>query len=78
MSAGFEEDGKRTSPKAPLYAEDALILLCIAALFVLTVFFRDELWAQVGLGVLLVVMGVVCVRRFRRIRKAFKGGGGDV
>lgn len=61
-----------------MYVEDALILLAIVALFVLGVFFRRTSWGQGGLLVVLVVMAVVFVRRFRRTHRAFTGrGGGD-
>ncbi len=59
--------------KLGLYVEDALILLAVAALFVLGVFFRNTQWGQVGLGVVLVVMVIVFVRRLRRVHRAFTG-----
>jgi hypothetical protein len=40
-------------------------------LFVLTVFFRNTVWGQVGLAVVLVVMIIVFVRRLRRVHRAF-------
>ncbi len=61
------------TPKSHIYLEDALILLGIVALFVLTVFFREETWGQVALVVLLLVMVVVFVRRLRRVHHAFTG-----
>jgi membrane protein YdbS with pleckstrin-like domain len=56
-----------------IYIEDALILLSIAALFVLTVFFRHTWWGQVCLGFVLIVMAVVFFFRFRRVHRAFTG-----
>jgi hypothetical protein len=41
------------------------------ALFVLGVFFRGRWWGQAGLGVVLVVMVIVFVRRLRRVHRAF-------
>jgi membrane protein YdbS with pleckstrin-like domain len=67
------ENGGRKRAKVGLYVEDAVILLAIVPLFVLTVFFRDTLWGQVGLGVVLVVMVIVFVRRLRRVHRAFTG-----
>jgi len=64
-------DGR--TPKLHIYAEDALILLGIAALFVLTVFFRDETWGQVALVVLAAAMAVIFVIRLRRLHRAFTG-----
>ena len=52
--------------------EDMLILLSIGALFVLGVFFRTRMWAQVALGGVLVVMLALFVVRFRRLHRAFK------
>ncbi len=57
--------------KLGLYVEDAFILLAVAALFVLSVFFRHTQWGQIGLGVVLVVMVIVFVRRLRRVHRAF-------
>ncbi len=62
---------EKSTSKKQIYVEDALIILSIAALFVLGVFFRDELWGQVGLGVVLLVMVVVFFFRFRRVHRAF-------
>ncbi len=59
------------SSKTPIYIEDALILLALVPLFVLTVFFRGQRWAQVGLVVVLIVMVIVFVRRIRRVHRAF-------
>jgi len=56
-----------------VYVEDALVVLAIGALFVLTVFFRDRWWAQACLGGVFVIMAVVLVRRLRRVHKAFTG-----
>ena len=69
----FAEQEEGSAGRATVYAEDALILLSVAALFVLAVFYRTTLWGQVGLGILLVVMIVVFMRRFRRVHRAFKG-----
>lgn len=60
--------------KTAIYVEDALIILALAALFVLGVFFREELWGQVGLGLVGLVMVVVFVRRIRRVHRAFTQG----
>jgi hypothetical protein len=68
------ENGGRRSSKVGLYVEDALILLAVAALFVLGVFFRGTLWGQGGLGVVLVVMIIVFIRRLRRVHRAFLNG----
>lgn len=54
------------------YIEDALIFVSIGLLFVLTVFFRRELWAQFGLLAVFVVMLTVFVRRLSRAHGAFK------
>jgi membrane protein YdbS with pleckstrin-like domain len=59
----------RHSPQ--VYVEDALVLLSLAGLFVLTVFFRDSIWGQVGLLAILAVMLAVLVVRLRRLRHAF-------
>jgi len=52
--------------------EDALILIAIGALFVLGVFYRTRMWAQIALGVVLVAMLVVFVARLRRVYKTFR------
>jgi Ca2+/Na+ antiporter len=65
------DTGGRGPSKVGLYAEDAIILLTLVPLFVLTVFFRNTTWGQVGLGVVLVAVLVVFVRRLRRVHKAF-------
>ena len=62
---------KRSSPA--IYIEDALILVAIGLLFVLTIFFRDERWGQLALAGVFVAMLVVFIRRFRRTHRAFKG-----
>lgn len=69
MAPGEESSGSRKS----LYTEDLVIFLAIVALFVLGVFFRDELWAQAALVVVLAVMIVVGVSRLRRTHRAFRG-----
>jgi hypothetical protein len=66
--------GQKAS-KRHVYVEDFLILLAVGALFVLGVFFRTTLWGQVGLGVTLVVMVVVFIRRFSRVHREFTGRG---
>ncbi|KPK62494.1 MAG: hypothetical protein AMK73_05995 [Planctomycetes bacterium SM23_32] len=71
--AAFGQDQDRHESRAAIYVEDSLILLSIAALFVLTVFFRRQWWGQVGLGLVLAIMGVVFVFRFRRVHRAFTG-----
>ena len=58
--------------KTAIYVEDAVILASIALLFVLTIFYRREMWAQILLGVVLVAMAVVLVRRVKRFNKAFR------
>lgn len=78
MAPAYGQDDGGSSSKAGLYLEDALIVLAVVALFVLTVFFRDRWWGQAGLGVVLVVMGVVLFFRLRRTHRAFTGRGGDV
>jgi membrane protein YdbS with pleckstrin-like domain len=70
---GQDHGRERGQPRRSVYVEDALILLSIAALFVLGVFFRTEWWGQVGLGAVLIVMAVVFVIRFRRVHRAFTG-----
>lgn len=67
-----EGEGERKTPAA-LYVEDALIVLAIVALFILTVFFRTELWGQVGLAGVLLLMVIVLFFRFRRVHRAFTG-----
>ncbi len=65
--------GERSSGlKRVIICEDVLILVSIALLFVLGVFYREALWGQIALGGLLVVMIVVLVARYRRVHKAFK------
>jgi len=65
----------RRASKTQIYVEDGLILLAVAALFVLGVFYRTEPWGQAGLLVVLVVMVEVFVVRLRRAHRAFKGSG---
>jgi membrane protein implicated in regulation of membrane protease activity len=60
-------------PRAGIHGEDVLILLSVAALFVLTVFCRHTWWGQGALIGLLVLMAVVFWRRFRRVHRAFTG-----
>jgi hypothetical protein len=63
--------------KHGIYLEDAVILLALVPLFILTVFFRTTLWGQAGLLVVLIVMAVVFVRRLRRVHRSFTGRGED-
>jgi hypothetical protein len=72
--------------KLVLRIEDALIVLCLLAFMVVAlapceapaeseqeiVLLRNTTEGRVALGVLLVVMLVVFVRRFLRVRRAFK------
>ena len=58
--------------KRAIIFEDVLILVSIALLFVLGVFYREALWGQIALGGVLVVMIVVFIARSRRMHKAFK------
>lgn len=69
----FDGDESGSKPPLALYIEDAVILLAVAALFVLSVFFRHERWGQVGLAGVGVVMLVVLVLRLRRVHRAFTG-----
>ena len=73
MAPGAGSKGEPSGSKKALYIEDLVIFLAIAVLFVLGVFFREELWAQVALVVVLVVMIVVGVSRLRRVHRAFMG-----
>lgn len=70
---GKAQPSDNRPPKSRIYVEDALILLGIVALFVLTVFFRRETWGQIALGVLAVAMAVIFVIRLRRVHRAFTG-----
>lgn len=54
------------------YLEDALIVVSIGLLFVLTIFFRREAWGQRALLAVFVVMLIVLVRRLLRAQRAFK------
>jgi small-conductance mechanosensitive channel len=63
----------RRAVKAALLLEDAVILLSVLALFILAVFFRRQWWGQVGLVVVLGLMGIVFVFRFRRVHRGFTG-----
>ena len=58
--------------KSKLYVEDLLIILAVGALFVLGVLFREASWSKPGLIVVLAVMAIVFVSRFRRVHRAFK------
>lgn len=64
------------APRAGIFVEDVLIVLAVAALFVLTLFCRRVWWGQAGLGGVLVLMGVVFWRRFRRVHRGFTGRDG--
>jgi membrane protein YdbS with pleckstrin-like domain len=77
MARPFPEDEGPAASKAMLYVEDALILLAVAALFVLGVFFRHTWWGMAGLAVVGVVMAVVCFFRLRRAHRAFTDRGDD-
>ncbi len=77
MRPAFDEQEPQRGSRAALYVEDVLILLAVAALFVLTVFFRHTWWGQAGLAVVLGAMLVVFYFRFRRVHKAFTGADGD-
>jgi len=59
-----------------VYLEDGLILLSVAALFVLAVFYRAEPWGQGALVVVFLVMLVVFFLRLRRVHRAFRGRDG--
>ena len=63
---------EKEQKKRAIYIEDALILLSVAALFGLGVFFRDRIWAQLLLTGVLGVMVVVFFRRFRRLKSLLK------
>jgi len=68
-----EEPEKDSRAKTPgVYIEDALILVSIGLLFWLVVFRRHETSAQIALGVILLVMVIVLVRRVRRLNRAFR------
>ncbi len=70
----MDDSGGDKTPEAPgIYIEDGLILLSIGLLFVLTIFFRREAWAQWALGAVFLLMLIVFVRRFSRAHRAFKG-----
>ena len=75
MGPGEESSSERGGSKKSLYFEDLLILMAIAVLFVLGVFFRDRLWAQAVLLVVLanrpgfyVLPDEKCVRNHWRVR----------
>jgi len=69
---GEPDKEKRAGPSG-LFIEDALILLSIGLLFVLSIFFRREQWGQIALLAVLLVMVVVFVRRIRRTHRALRG-----
>ena len=71
MGADPNEDDGQLRRLITIGIEDVLILLSVAALFVLAVFFRDVVWGQVGLGVVVLVMVIVFISRFRRTHRAF-------
>jgi len=64
-----EKERKRSH--LAIYVEDGLILVSIALLFVLTIFYRNLAWAQVALLAVLAVMAIVLVRRLTRAHRAF-------
>lgn len=69
---------KRTSrKKTSIYIEDALIIVSIALLFWLGVLERNERWAQLLMGGVLLVMLTVFIRRIRRVHGAFTGSEND-
>jgi len=74
VSHGAEDD---QAPRAGIHGEDLLILLSVAALFILTVFFRQTDWGQGALVGVFILMVVVFWRRFRRVHRAFKGEDDD-
>ena len=65
-------DDEEIRQKAALHVEDVAILLSVGALFVLTVFFREEVWAQILLVGVFLLMVVVFILRFRRVHRAFQ------
>ena len=68
-----EADGdKGRELKRIILIEDVLILVAIGELFWLGVLKRTELWAQIAMGVVAVVMLVVLVRRLKRVHRAFR------
>ncbi len=70
----MDESSERKGQKSlAVYVEDALILVSVALLFVLAVFYRGRTWGQVALLVVLAVMVIIFVRRLRRTHRAFKG-----
>ena len=69
----MDEQSRKQGKHLWVYIEDALLLVTIVLLFVLTIFFRHELWAQYVLAALLVLMLIVFIRRLRRASRAFKG-----
>ena len=71
VSEGDDTERHREQRRG-IYVEDALILISIGLLFWLGVLERHETWAQIAMGVLLLVMLMVFVRRVRRVRRAFK------
>jgi len=68
-----EADKEKRPGSSGLFIEDALVLLSIGLLFVLTIFFRRKQWGQMALMAVLLMMVVVFVRRLRRTHRAFKG-----
>ena len=65
------EDSTSDGRKRSVYIEDGLIIVSIALLFWLGVLERDQRWAQLLMGGVLVVMLTVLVRRLRRVHGAF-------
>ncbi len=73
MAPGEGSSGELSGSKKALYIEDLVIFLAIVVLFVLGVFFREKLWAQVALVVVLAVMIGVGISRVRKVHRAFTG-----
>jgi hypothetical protein len=68
-----EESQKDSRTRTPgVYIEDAVTLVSIGLLFWLGVFRRHETSGQIALGVVLLVMVIVLVRRVRRLHRAFR------
>jgi len=67
-----EKKSRRKVPLRVIIIEEILILASLGLLFVLGVFYRQEIWAQICLTGILVVMLLVFVIRSRRVQRAFK------
>lgn len=68
----MDTEEKHEEDRTAIYVEDGLILLSIGVLFALGVFYRQETWAQIVLGGVLLLMLVIFVRRYRRAKRAFQ------